>query len=77
MFRGLAATWSPADEVVLVTPDGATATGHCLRHRTGPGSCTFQQGTGWLAGFHASLKVTSSPDWVVRWEGRYYFRLTA
>jgi hypothetical protein len=77
MFRGLAATRSPADEVVLVTPDGATATGHCIRHRNGPGSCIFVLGTGWLAGFHASLNVTSSPESVVRWEGTFYFRPTA
>jgi hypothetical protein len=67
----------PASEVVLVTPDGATATGRCIPRRTGHGSCTFARGTGWLAGFHASLKVTSSPDGMVSWEGTYYFGPTA
>ena len=73
IYRGLAATNRPASEVILVTPDGATATGRCTRRRAGPGSCTFARGTGWLAGFHARLKVTNSRDGVVRWEGTYYF----
>jgi hypothetical protein len=73
IYRRLGATSLPASEVVLVTPDGATATGRCIRRRTGHGSCVFARGTGWLAGFHASLKVTSSPEGMVSWEGTYYF----
>jgi len=73
IYRGLAAANRSATEVVLVTPDGATATGRCTRRRTGPGSCTFARGTGWLAGFHARLKVTNSRDGVLSWEGTYYF----
>ena len=67
----------PPTEVVLVTPDGATATGRCRYRQTGSGTCTFAWGTGWLAGFHASLKVTNSPDGVISWEGTYYFSLAA
>lgn len=63
----------PPTEVVLVTPDGATTTGRCRLRRTGPGTCTFAWGTGWLAGFHASLRVTTSPAGVVSWAGTYYF----
>ena len=67
----------PATEMVLVTPDGATTTGRCRLRRTGPGTCTFAWGTGWLAGFHASLRVTTSPDGVVSWQGTYYFSVAA
>ncbi len=77
LYRGLVATKRPASEVVLVTPDGATATGRCFRRQSGHGSCTFASGTGWLAGFHARMKVTSSPDGMVSWEGTYYFAPTA
>ena len=77
IYRGLVAPNLRASEVVLVTPDGATATGHCSRRRAGAGSCTFARGTGWLAGFHARLKVTNSRDGVVSWEGTYYFGPTA
>lgn len=71
--RGPVPTNRPGPEVVLVTPYGATATGRCTHGRTGSGMCTFASGTGLLAGFHAILKVTTSPDGVVNWEGTYYF----
>jgi hypothetical protein len=76
-YRALMTNNRPASEVVLVTPDGATTTGRCVRRRTGHGSCTFAGGTSWLAGFHARLKVTSSPDGMVSWEGTYYFGPTS
>jgi len=77
LYRGQMAASRPASEVVLVTPDGATATGRCVRRQSGRGSCTCASGTGWLAGFHASMKVTSSPEGMVSWEGSYYFAPTA
>ena len=76
-YSGPVFTNRPSTEVVLVTPNGATATGHCTLGRTGLGTCTFSRGTGWLAGFHAILKVTTSCDGVVVWEGTYYFGLAA
>ena len=64
-----------SSEVLLVTPDGGTATGHCtLSFRTGLGTCTFARGTGSLAGFHANLDVTFHFDtgWT-NWDGTYFF----
>jgi hypothetical protein len=58
--------------VVLVTPNGATASGHCTLNQTGSGTCRFSRGTGSLTGFHALVKVTNAPGGVV-WEGTYYF----
>lgn len=72
-YSGSATTDRPSSEVVLVTPSGATATGRCVYGRTGPGTCAFVRGTGLLAGFHAILKVTTSPEGAVSWEGTYYF----
>jgi hypothetical protein len=62
-----------SSRVVLVTPNGATASGHCTLSPTGLGTCRFSRGTGWLAGFHASLEVTTSSDGVLNWDGTYYF----
>ena len=72
-YSGPVVTDRPASEVVLVTPNGATATGRCTFLRTGLGTCTFAWGTGWLAGFHAVLDVTNAHDGVVSWKGTYYF----
>ena|SRR5450759_5122147 len=64
-----------SSEVVLLTPDQGTATGHCtLSFRTGLGTCTFARGTGSLAGFHANLDVTYHFDTgVTNWDGTYFF----
>jgi hypothetical protein len=35
-----------SSEVVLVTPNGATATGHCTLSRAGLGTCIFSGGPG-------------------------------
>jgi hypothetical protein len=64
--------------IVLTTPSGDTATGHCsLNHKTGLGTCVFTSGTGELAGFHANVKVTSDfvsdPAGVFTWSGTYHF----
>lgn len=67
--------------VVLSIPDGSTATGHCalvwrpeLSGDDGFGTCTFGNGTGSLAGFHANLKITDHPDTLVtNWDGIYWF----
>jgi len=72
-YSGPVFTNISSSRVVLVTPNGATASGHCTLSPTGLGTCRFSRGTGWLAGFHASLKVTTSPDGVLNWDGTYYF----
>jgi hypothetical protein len=67
--------------VVLTTPDGSTATGHCtlvwrpeLSGNDGFGTCVFLSGTGSLAGFHANLKITDNPNTLVtNWDGIYFF----
>jgi hypothetical protein len=61
--------------VVLTTPGGDTATGHCtLSFKTGLGTCTFARGTGALAGLHANVKVAFDPgSGVTIWSGTYHF----
>ena len=64
--------------IVVTTPGGDTATGHCsVSYRTGEGTCVLTDGTGALTGLHANLKVSSDfvsdPDGVFTWEGRYQF----
>lgn len=61
--------------VVLTTPDGDTATGHCtLSFKTGRGRCTFAKGTGALAGVHANIEVSFDPSsGVTIWDGTYHF----
>ncbi len=67
--------------VILTTPNGSTATGHCtliwrpeLSGDDGFGTCTFTSGTGSLAGFHANLKITDHPDTLItNWDGIYFF----
>jgi hypothetical protein len=64
--------------VVIRTPSGDTATGHCsVSYKTGLGTCVFTRGTGALAGFHANLKVSSDfvsdPAGVFTWDGQYHF----
>lgn len=63
-----------SSEVVLATPDGGTATGHCtLSYATLLGTCSFARGTGSLAGFHANLTVSSPDGAVFTWAGTYFF----
>jgi hypothetical protein len=59
--------------VVLTTPGGDTATGHCtLSFKTGLGTCTFARGTGTLAGLHANIDVSLASG-VTIWDGTYHF----
>ena len=64
--------------ILVTTPAGDTADGHCsVSYRSGEGTCVITDGTGALAGLHASLKVSSDfvsdPAGVFTWEGRYHF----
>jgi len=63
-------------DTVIYAGAGNIAAGHCfLRFATGVGLCTFSDGTGTLAGFHARARVTadrSIPD-LWHWEGTYSF----
>jgi hypothetical protein len=61
--------------IVLDSGDGDRAVGRCtLDFATGLGLCTFSDGTGRLAGFHARVDVShlSGKDWA--WDGAYRFR---
>ena len=62
--------------VVLDAGDGSKAVGRCtVDLTTGLGLCTFSDGTGRLAGFHARIDVTppgyDGDDW--HWRGTYGF----
>jgi hypothetical protein len=58
--------------VILQTPvHGNRATGYCSLLGT-DGNCSFFQGTGTLAGFHAAVQVTLPGDEFLR-EGTYRF----
>ena len=61
--------------IVLDAGDGNRAVGRCtLDFAAGLGLCTFSDGTGELAGFHARVDVShlGGPDWA--WDGTYGFR---
>ena len=58
--------------VVLDAGSGNRAVGRCtLDDNTNLGLCTFSDGTGQLAGFHARVKVDCTS--VCRWDGTYRF----
>jgi len=58
--------------VVLDAGHGNRALGRCtLDLQTGLGLCTFSDGTGEFAGFHARVKVDCTS--VCRWDGTYKF----
>lgn len=60
--------------VVLDAGSGNRAVGRCtLDDQTNLGLCTFSDGTGQLAGFHARVKVDCTS--VCRWDGTYRFSL--
>jgi hypothetical protein len=63
--------------VLLDAGDGSRAIGRCtLDFATGRGLCTFSDGTGSFAGFHARVEVSppgsAGDDW--HWRGTYVFR---
>jgi hypothetical protein len=62
-----------SSRVLITTPDGGTATGHCAWPlRTLTGTCTFARGTGSLAGFRANVTVSANADFsVFYWDGTY------
>jgi hypothetical protein len=63
-------------DTALYAGPGNIAAGHCLlRLATGIGLCTFSDGTGTLAGFHARVRVTadSSIPELWHWDGTYSF----
>lgn len=60
--------------VVLDAGDGNRALGRCtLQLPVGPGLCTFSDGTGTLAGFHARVDVSHLKDKNWAWDGTYGF----
>ena len=60
--------------VVLDAGNGDRALGRCtLDFATGRGLCTFSDGTGELAGFHARVEVSHVKDFTWAWDGTYGF----
>ena len=60
--------------VVLDAGNGDRALGRCtLDFATGRGLCTFSDGTGELAGFHARVEVSHLKDFDWAWDGTYGF----
>jgi hypothetical protein len=64
--------------VVLDAGDGNRALGRCtLDFATTLGLCTFSDGTGQFAGFHARVDVSLLPDFSgFLWSGTYFFTET-
>ena len=61
--------------VILDTGGGDRAVGRCtLDFATGLGLCTFSDGTGQLAGFHARVDVSALGGRQWAWDGTYRFR---
>lgn len=64
-----------SSRVVIASPysGGGTAVGHCTWPlRSLSGTCTFAEGAGSLAGFHANLTVTANDGFTVfYWNGTY------
>ena len=68
--------WGLNSDTAIYAGPGNIAAGHCLlRLATGIGLCTFSDGTGTLAGFHARVRVTadSSIPQLWHWDGTYSF----
>jgi hypothetical protein len=65
-----------SDTAIYAGP-GTVATGHCLLRfvPAAVGLCTFSDGTGTLAGFHARVRVTAdkSVPLLFHWDGTYSF----
>jgi hypothetical protein len=57
--------------VVLFNPTGDWATGRCTLGTTGHGLCTFTDGVGRLAGFHARVAVAPIGGPNFSWIGTY------
>jgi hypothetical protein len=61
--------------VVLDAGNGDRAVGRCtLDLVSGLGLCTFSDGTGRLAGFHARVDVSALGGKQWAWDGTYRFR---
>lgn len=57
--------------VVLNAGHGNRATGYCSLLIPVGGTCSFWEGTGTLAGFHAAVQVTSTDGLNFTWTGSY------
>jgi hypothetical protein len=66
-------TYFLSSNVTLDAGDGNTATGYCiLKTKTAVGLCTFWEGVGTLAGFHAIIDVSVDAAGAWLWDGTYY-----
>jgi hypothetical protein len=61
--------------VVLYVDVGNWAVGRCTLDATNLGLCTFSDGVGPLAGFHARVAVAPASGNDYTWKGPYWFDL--
>ena len=72
-----------SSNVLLDTGQGSTATGYCINAARPPGDprstglCSFWEGTGDLAGFHAVVDVSIDASQEFHWDGVYYYPVDA
>ena len=74
VYAAPAGTTSLQSDVAVdqALPGTSVATGHCdLDLTLGRGPCTFSDGTGTLAGFHASVAATHVGGSLWYWDGTY------
>ena len=68
-----------SSNVLLDTGHGSTATGYCINEARpegdprSTGMCSFWDGTGDLAGFHAVVDVSIDASQEFHWDGVYYY----
>jgi hypothetical protein len=72
-----------SSNVRLDTGHGSTAIGYCINAARPPGDprstgmCSFWEGTGDLAGFHAVVDVSIDAAQEFHWDGVYYYPVEA
>ena len=72
-----------SSNVLLDTGHGSTATGYCINQARpdgdprSTGMCSFWEGTGDLAGFHAVVDVSIDASQEFHWDGVYYYPVVA
>jgi hypothetical protein len=78
VYASAARDGSLDSDIVLDAGGGNAANGHVMLDLgSGTGSLTFTGGTGSLAGFTASVKVSADAAGLWHWDGTYSFGRTA
>jgi hypothetical protein len=78
VYASAAKEGSLDSDIVLDAGGGNAANGHVMLDLgTGTGTLSFSGGTGALAGFNASVKVSADAAGLWHWDGTYSFGRTA